>query len=91
MLTDCHTHLDSFTDEEVGEVLGRARDAGVGMAITAGTTLASSERAVELTALYPELFAGVGMHPMDLDRRDRRGGHVRASSTSRPRPIRRSS
>ena len=66
MLTDCHTHLDSFTDEEVGEVLERARDAGVGMVITAGTTLASSERAVELTALYPGLFAGVGVHPMDL-------------------------
>ena len=66
MLTDCHTHLDSFTDDEVGEVLGRARDAGVGMVITAGTTLASSERAVELTALYPGLFAGVGVHPMDL-------------------------
>ena len=66
MLTDCHTHLDSFTDDEVGEVLERARDAGVGMVITAGTTLASSERAVKLTALYPGLFAGVGVHPMDL-------------------------
>ena len=66
MLTDCHTHLDSYDDEEVGEVLGRARDAGVGMVITAGTTLASSQRAVELTALYPGLFAGVGVHPMDL-------------------------
>ncbi len=67
MLTDCHTHLDSYSDDEVGEVLGRARDAGVGMVITAGTTVASSERAVTLTALYPDLFAGVGVHPMDLD------------------------
>ena len=67
MLTDCHTHLDSYSDAEVGEVLGRARDAGVGLVVTAGTTVASSERAVELTALYPDLFAGVGVHPMDLD------------------------
>ena len=66
MLTDCHTHLDSYSDDEVGEVLGRARDVGVGMVITAGTTLASSERAVGLTALYPDLFAGVGVHPMHL-------------------------
>lgn len=67
MLTDCHTHLDSYSDAEVGDVLGRARDVGVGMVITAGTTLASSERAVALTALYPGLFAGVGVHPMHLD------------------------
>jgi TatD DNase family protein len=66
MLTDCHTHLDSFAEGEVDEILGRARDAGVGMVITAGTTLESSARAVELTGLFPDLFAGVGVHPMDL-------------------------
>lgn len=66
MLTDCHTHLDSFAEREVGEVMGRARDAGVGLVITAGTTVKSSQRAVELTGLFPDLFAGVGVHPMDL-------------------------
>ena len=45
MLTDCHTHLESFTEREVGEVIGRARDAGVGLVITAGTTVKSSHRA----------------------------------------------
>ena len=66
MLADCHTHLDGFSDAEVGEVLQRARDAGVGAVIVAGTTLESSTRAVELAVKHDAIFAGVGVHPMDL-------------------------
>ena len=66
MLIDCHVHLDSFSDREVGEILGRAREAGVGFVISAGTTLASSRRSVELSAMFPGLFSGVGVHPMDI-------------------------
>ena len=66
MLVDCHVHLDSFPDDEVGRILGRARETGVGFVICAGTTLDSSRRAVELSGTFPELFAGVGIHPMDL-------------------------
>ena len=43
MLIDCHVHLDSYSDEEVSEVLGRGRDAGVAFVISAGTTVPSSE------------------------------------------------
>ncbi len=66
LLVDTHTHLDSFSDAEVASILGRARSAGVGAVISAGTTEASSQRAVELTAAFPDMFAGVGVHPMDL-------------------------
>lgn len=66
MFADCHTHLDGFPDAEVGEVLERARDAGVGPVIVAGTTLDSSTRAVELAGEHGAIFAGVGVHPMDL-------------------------
>jgi TatD DNase family protein len=58
--------LDSFSDEEVGQILGRAHDAGVEIVITAGTTLESSARAVQLATTFPSIFAGVGVHPMDL-------------------------
>lgn len=34
--------------------------------ITAGTTIKSSERAVYLAKRFPDVFAGVGIHPMDL-------------------------
>ncbi len=67
MLIDTHTHLDSFTNAEVAGILTRARLAGVGAVITAGTTEAASQRAVDLTAAFPGVFAGVGIHPMDLD------------------------
>ena len=67
MLVDTHTHLDSFTDADVAGILGRARAAGVGAVISAGTTETASRRAVELTTKFPMMFAGVGIHPMDLE------------------------
>ena len=66
MLADCHTHLDGFSDAEVGDVLERARAAGVGPVVAAGTTPESSARAVELAGRHDAVFAGVGVHPMDL-------------------------
>ena len=67
MLVDCHAHLDSFSDEEVSEILDRATSVGVGCVISAGTTLDSSRRSVYLSGLFSSLFSGVGVHPMDVD------------------------
>lgn len=67
LLIDTHTHLDSFSDTEVSSILGRARSVGVGAVISAGTTESTSRRAVELTGKFPGMFAGVGVHPMDLE------------------------
>ena len=66
MLIDCHVHLDGYGDEEIGEVLARGRGVGVAFVISAGTTLPSSERVVALTRKHADLFAGVGIHPMDI-------------------------
>lgn len=66
ILTDCHTHLDHFPLSEIPELLQRARDTGVGLIISAGTTLDSSKTCVELADSHPMLYAGVGIHPMDL-------------------------
>ncbi|MYB48442.1 MAG: TatD family deoxyribonuclease [Dehalococcoidia bacterium] len=67
LLIDTHCHLDAYTtDDEVGEVLARARSVGVRLIVNAGTTVESSQRCVELTKIFPELYAGVGIHPMDL-------------------------
>ncbi|MCH9010530.1 MAG: TatD family hydrolase [Chloroflexi bacterium] len=67
MLIDCHVHLESYPDDEIEGVLARGRDAGVGFVISAGTTLKSSERTVQISARFPDLFAGVGIHPMDIE------------------------
>ena len=69
LLVDCHVHLDPFTDEEVSGVMDRALSAGVGFVISAGTTERSSERAIALSRAFPSIFAGVGVHPMDLEGR----------------------
>lgn len=66
MFIDCHVHLGSYSDTEIGEILERGRAVGVGAVISAGTTLQSTRRAIDLTRLYPDLFAGVGIHPMDI-------------------------
>ena len=66
MLIDCHTHLDPFTDDEVREILARAGRVGVTLVVSAGTTEASSARAVQLSSRFTGLYAGVGIHPMDL-------------------------
>ncbi len=65
-LIDCHSHLDGFDDPEVGHILDRASEAGVGAVVTAGTTIESSQRAVRLAADHPGLLAAVGLHPQDL-------------------------
>ncbi len=66
MYVDCHVHLDSFTDVEVGEILERARGVGVRTVISAGTTIPSSQRSLELSGKYNGFFSGVGIHPMDI-------------------------
>ncbi len=66
MLIDIHTHLDSFTPGDVSDILSRSHAAGVGMVFTAGATIEASARSVKLSSLFDDLFAGVGIHPMDL-------------------------
>jgi TatD DNase family protein len=65
-LFDCHTHLDQHPHAEVTSILERATGAGVAGVIVAGTTLESSRRCVELAEADPRVFAGVGIHPMDV-------------------------
>ena len=66
MFIDCHVHLDSFSDAQVKEVLERASEVGVVAVISAGTTVRSSLRSIQLSAIYPGFFSGVGIHPMDI-------------------------
>ena len=67
MLIDCHTHVDPFSEDEIEEILDRARGAGVRAIVSAGTTLESSQRSVQLSSQFDEIWSGIGMHPTDLD------------------------
>ncbi|MQF69020.1 TatD family deoxyribonuclease [SAR202 cluster bacterium AD-804-J14_MRT_500m] len=66
-LIDSHTHIDHFPPSEISDVLCRAIDADVGLVICAGTTLQSSSHCASLSIQYPIVYAGVGLHPMNLE------------------------
>ncbi len=63
-LFDTHAHLDeeAFHPDRV-ETVQRAIDAGVETILTIGTTAESSQRAVQLAADSPQVFAVVGIQP----------------------------
>jgi TatD DNase family protein len=63
-LFDTHAHLDDeqFRDN-IEQQLAEAQTAGVVSVTSIGTTLASSQRSVELAQEYPGVYAAVGIHP----------------------------
>ncbi|GAB4256739.1 MAG: YchF/TatD family DNA exonuclease [Deferrisomatales bacterium] len=66
MIVDTHAHLTfKGLREDLGGVLGRARDAGVGAVITVGTDPVDSRAAAALAQRTPEVWATVGVHPHD--------------------------
>lgn len=66
MLIDTHAHLqDEELLPEVDDVLQRAAVAGVEIIVCPGYDLKSSQQAVKLANLYPQVYAAVGIHPHD--------------------------
>lgn len=64
-LSDSHTHLEDY-GPELPAIVQRARDAGVGRIITAGSSLQSSRAAIRIAESYPDVYAGVGIHPHEV-------------------------
>jgi TatD DNase family protein len=75
-LADSHGHLTmvfpgpearwptrAATDDEVRDLVGRARDAGVTRILVPATTLEDAPRAVEVAERFDGVFAAVGIHP----------------------------
>jgi TatD DNase family protein len=62
---DIHGHINfPEYDADREEVIQRAHDAGVGI-ITVGTGLESSQKAIELAEAHENMWAVVGIHPID--------------------------
>jgi TatD DNase family protein len=57
---DTHAHIGR---EEAGDLLARARSAGVDRVIVIGTTIAGAREALALAEQYEGVFASLGIHP----------------------------
>ncbi len=65
---DSHCHLDMEAyQQDLDQVLTRAKQANIVNIITIGIDLASSVKAVELAVRYPGIFATIGIHPHDVE------------------------
>ncbi len=67
MITDSHCHLASvrYSDEERGDIIQRAFDAGVHRMVTLSTCLEDVGKNLEL-ANNPRVMATIGIHPCDV-------------------------
>lgn len=67
MIVDSHCHLASkrFSHEELSDLVGRAKAAGVERMVTLATCLGDVEQNLEI-AKRPEVFAALGIHPCDV-------------------------
>ncbi|MGD9964060.1 MAG: TatD family hydrolase, partial [Candidatus Izemoplasmatales bacterium] len=66
MIIDSHVHLN---DEElfprVEEIIERAKENGVVKFICVGYDKESSELALDIAAMYDEVYAAIGIHPSE--------------------------
>jgi TatD DNase family protein len=66
MLVDSHCHLDYFTDAEIGDVLSRAAEAGVGQMVSIGVRMAQVPTVKALAERFPQVWGTVGVHPQNV-------------------------
>ncbi len=64
--THCHLNLDLF-ENDLRDVIIRARNAGVEKLIVPGIDLETSERAIQICNDFSEVYAAIGIHPNSLD------------------------
>lgn len=72
MIIDTHCHLDDKRyNDDIDEVLQRAKEQGVERFIIPGADPKTLYRAVELSEKYDEVYFSVGVHPYDAEHYDR--------------------
>ncbi len=68
MIIDTHIHLDDARyDDDLDEVLSRAREGGVQRFIIPGADPKTLERAIEIAQAHEDVYFSVGVHPYDME------------------------
>ena len=66
MLIDSHAHLFLPNyDNDIDEVIQRAKDAGVEYMLIPATDITTSKQAIALAEKHDFIYAAVGVHPHD--------------------------
>lgn len=65
VLIDVHCHLDFYKDEEIQEIVGRARKANVGVIVCNGVNSEANRKVLSLSEKYCEVKAALGLYPID--------------------------
>lgn len=60
--THCHLNFKAFSGGE-GKIIARAAAVGVSRIVVPGTDIVTSEKAIEIAAAHPGVWAAVGIHP----------------------------
>jgi len=88
MFVDSHAHLEMPQfEEDLPEVLERAREAGVEAVLSCGTNLRSSKRALEIAEQFQGVFAAAGIHPHEAGECTQEGLAVLRSLGSHPKVV----
>lgn len=68
MLIDSHCHLAShkFSNDELDDIVTRARDHDVTRMVTLATSLEDAPINIRIAEQHPDVFAAVGIHPCDV-------------------------
>jgi len=68
MIIDTHIHLDdSRYNDDLDDVMKRAKDGGVEKFIIPGADPQTLDKAVEIAQKYNDVYFAIGVHPYDLD------------------------
>jgi len=69
MIIDTHVHLDDDRyQNDLDEVIKRAKEGGVKKFIIPGADLDTLQKAIEISKCYEDVFFAVGIHPYDMDK-----------------------
>jgi len=87
MLVDSHCHLDYYVEDEIEQVIARAREAGVGKMVTIGVRHSQSAKVKALTERFPDVWGTVGVHPLHCDEEELPTAEAIAAEAAHPRII----
>lgn len=67
MIFDTHSHYDDGAfDDDRESLLKGLEEKGVGIVVTVGADIATSQRAIDLAETYEHVYAAIGVHPNEV-------------------------